>query len=825
MSLPDAKGNVLAVLNLLITALALMAAGGGFRAAGGWRPAREAGIPGAGGSSRLASLLRLAVAALVTTVVAAWLPFRPLALLAALVLASILGAATAIIAELTLPGSGKWRLRLLKIPVGILAAITTVPGGIPVAVTAGLLLPVTLRMPWLDRRVGLKQRAGLFVAALLALPLGGAAASHLPPLPGGLAIVLRFTGAAVFSFAAALVLQLLVQFPGRIFDRFRLRTRLVTSYIFVAAIPALLLALSLVIAASLSMGSYRAGLAARLLAPGEDMRRELTVLIADPRIDHALAGAQRDSGAVAGGSGEIETLIGRHLKEPTLFIMAARRALPDTTRFAFSFAPRAAVPPEVAALSEPLPPTPEILFITAGGRHYMTTGVVEARSGDEIFARAFVALDSIRAGGAARVAQVELNMITSDSMTVEAGSSGLRISFSGGQEGTPVSLVGTEREMGGAYSGAQLVRGLAIDREGNLRQQDAMLVVKMPIFRLLSDLRDTAANPLNTLVLWALAVVGVLFLLFEAASVGIGASIARSIHGAIGALNQGTHRLAEDDLDHRIEIDRGDELGELASAFNTMAQGLKDRRRLAVEREMMKSELLVAQSIQRRLFPTAVPDVPGLDVAGSSIPSREIGGDAYDFLRWGDGLLVSVADVAGKGVPAALLMSNFHAGLRGHTHRPGHLDNVLSELNDLVLASTEPGRFITVAMALISPVTGHLVYASAGHNPPFIRRASGGIEVLSAGGLLLGVRSDAAYQEVSVPFARGDVLALYTDGVVEAVNERGEFFGDERLQELLARADDLAAIAIRDRIIEAARTFTGEVGLSDDLTVVIVRRT
>jgi serine phosphatase RsbU (regulator of sigma subunit) len=807
------------VTALLSTLIALAAALAGVLAA------LRARGPADSPRARLRRLGAAVLAALAAAWLCAWVPLRPAALLLAVGLAALLGMAAADIAGLTLPGIGRWRRRLLVLPGAFGAAVLAATGEAPTAVLCIFLLPATLALGWLDKRFGLRARALLLLAAILTLILGATAAQALPPLPRGLAAVLRALAALVFSFATALTAVLLVQFPGRIFDRFRLRTRLITSYIFVGAIPALLLALFVACAAYMAIGSYRALIAARLLEPGVETERGLDAILADPALDAALGGPDPlGEGGSAAAAAALDALARRHLVPPASFLVASRRQVPDTTRFTMRFAPRGAVPQEIALLREPLPPTAEPLLLFAGDRTYIAAGAFRTERGAEIGVRAFAPLDSGRVAAVGRTVETEIQVITTDSLTVEAGSGGIQISFGEDQKGRPVRVAGSAPESEGAYSGAQILPGLAVGADGRLHEQDAMVVVKTPLRRLFADLRNTADKPLNQVVLIALGILGGLVLLVEIASIAVGVRIARSIHGAVSALHQGTRKLAEDELDHRIDLERGDELGELADAFNAMAQGLAERRRLAVEREAMKSELLVAQSIQRRLFPAAVPEVPGLDVAGTSIPSREIGGDSYDFLSWRDGLLVSVADVAGKGVPAALLMSNLQAGLRGHAHRPGHLNHVLGELNELVLASTEPGRFITAAIVLVEPQANRIVYANAGHNPPLLRRADGSIESLVAGGLLLGVAANAGYEETAVPFRPGDVLVLYTDGVVEAQNAGGEFFEEERLVTVLAAADGLPAATIRDHIVAAARDFAGEGGLGDDLTVVVVRR-
>jgi len=171
-----------------------------------------------------------------------------------------------------------------------------------------------------------------------------------------------------------------------------------------------------------------------------------------------------------------------------------------------------------------------------------------------------------------------------------------------------------------------------------------------------------------------------------------------------------------------------------------------------------------------------------------------------------------------------LLMSNLQAGLRGQAHRPAALGHVLAELNELILASTDPGQFITLAIALVDPARNRLVYANAGHNPPLIRRQNGAVEILRTSGLLLGVMPEAKYEETSADFAPGDMLVLYTDGVVEAQDTKGAFYGDERLAELVAQADGLDARTIRDRIVDSVNDFAEDEGPGDDLTVVVVRR-
>jgi serine phosphatase RsbU (regulator of sigma subunit) len=808
---------VLEPIAFLIAAAAAVLA---FLAAG-----RTQGIAGRPPGARFKGLGALAGGAALAGLLAGNIPLRPLNLLVfAPALAALLGACTATVASLTVAGAGRRWLRFVAAPFALFSAVTVLAGG-PIPGAATLLLPVTLRTPWLDKKVGLGVRAALFFGAIAAIVVGPAVARGLSPLPSGVAAVLKLAALSVFSFAGALIVRLLIQFPGRLFDRFRLRTRLVVSYVLIAAIPVSLIAAFLIIGAYVAMGSYLATLASRLLAPNEAARRALAVAVEDTALVAAFAAEDSTT------FNNLDRLAYWHLAGSANLLLAVRRELPDTTRTTWRWAPRAAVPPVLAVMREPLPALPADAMVYAGDQVFSTTAITKQAADHEFSLRAFSPLDSQLAVDAARVIQAEIAILTSDSLSVESSKKGVGVSINIGDEqgsGPPRWVFATQAKQGGTYGGGQLIHGWTVESNGNIRRQDALLIVKFSGLNVIRMLRDTADNPLNSLVLLALGVIGGLFLLVEAASLVTGGTIARNIHRAVAMLHQGTRRLAEDDLDHRIELDRRDELGELAGSFNLMAQGLNERRRLALEREHMVAELLVARSIQRRLLPSRVPDIPGLEVAGTSIPSREVGGDSYDFLPWGDQgdqLLISVADVSGKGIPAALLMSNLQAGLRSQMRRPATLSRVLAELNELVLASTDPGRFITLAIALIDPRNGFVTYANAGHNRPLLRRAGGEIETLAVGGILLGVLPGAVYDETRVEFNPGDAIVLYTDGVVEAATEEGVFFGDERLESLLRDTKGLGAAAICDRIVAEVEQFSEGNTHGDDLTVVVVRRT
>lgn len=256
-----------------------------------------------------------------------------------------------------------------------------------------------------------------------------------------------------------------------------------------------------------------------------------------------------------------------------------------------------------------------------------------------------------------------------------------------------------------------------------------------------------------------------------------------------------------------------------------------DRVTEQIERERIEGEMRLARTVQEALLPTSLPDVPGLDVAARWRPSAGVSGDAYDIAALEDGrLLVAVADVVGKGIPAALLMATLQAGvhtLRDDLARGFGLARATARINRLICEGTEVGQFITFAWALVDPSCGVVRSVTAGHPPPRLIRASGEIVPLDVGGPLLGVIADAEYAQVETPLAPGDALVLFSDGASEArrVLEDGtdEEFGDRELDATLSALAGQPAESVVDRLGAAVLAFTDEV--DDDLTLVAVRMT
>jgi len=244
----------------------------------------------------------------------------------------------------------------------------------------------------------------------------------------------------------------------------------------------------------------------------------------------------------------------------------------------------------------------------------------------------------------------------------------------------------------------------------------------------------------------------------------------------------------------------------------------------SVRRAALEEELSLARQIQRGYLPREFPRWENLEIFGLNQSSKQVGGDYFDLVDTGDDVLAAIADVSGKGVPGALVMSMMQASLRTQAGEGRAVSDILERINRLLLSRGESGMFATGFLARLDRRSLELRYCNAGHNPPFLQRANGNIEVLHHGGLLLGVFDDPRLEEGLVQLAPGDRVVCYTDGVTEARSPEGEFFGEERLGDLLrSLAPDLSAEAVARAVHDAVYAFSKSEDLEDDMTLVVLR--
>jgi sigma-B regulation protein RsbU (phosphoserine phosphatase) len=242
----------------------------------------------------------------------------------------------------------------------------------------------------------------------------------------------------------------------------------------------------------------------------------------------------------------------------------------------------------------------------------------------------------------------------------------------------------------------------------------------------------------------------------------------------------------------------------------------------------MKRDIEIAREIQRWLVPRVPPEVAGVDMAFATRPAKMVAGDYYDaFRRAVDGpLLIAVADVAGKSVPAAMLMATFQASLRALAGSRGSLSDLVAGLNRQACSNNMNGRrFTTAFLAELDPVTGGLNYLCAGHNPPMLKHSDGTIERLKSESIPLGIEINEKYETGRTVLGLGDVLIIYTDGVTEARDEDGEEFGEARLLALAAEPFEERAAMTLSSIMRKLDEFVGSAPQHDDITCLVVRRT
>ena len=341
---------------------------------------------------------------------------------------------------------------------------------------------------------------------------------------------------------------------------------------------------------------------------------------------------------------------------------------------------------------------------------------------------------------------------------------------------------------------------------------------------------DEKRQNLSEILVLALGVVGAVFLVMYGVALLLGLLLARSITRSVHELSRGTERLRRGDFKTPIPVTSRDQLGELADSFNHMARGIEGLLLQQVEKDRLEEELRIARQIQMSLLPAEKAlALPGLRIAALCLPAAEVGGDYYDLLPLSPTRLgVLIADVSGKGTSAALYMAELKGlvlSLSRIYESPGQL---LSEANRILAANMDARSFITMTYAVVDVEKQTLRYARAGHNPLLhLQAETGKTRILTPPGLGLGMdkgdRFDAILEEDEVALRVGDVFLFFTDGLSEAMNPEAELFGEGRLQRILADSEALTTEEIREKILGEVRAFAGGMAQADDMTMVILK--
>jgi sigma-B regulation protein RsbU (phosphoserine phosphatase) len=319
----------------------------------------------------------------------------------------------------------------------------------------------------------------------------------------------------------------------------------------------------------------------------------------------------------------------------------------------------------------------------------------------------------------------------------------------------------------------------------------------------------------------------IVILIVELISLIIAISITRTVTEAVGELYEGTLRVMQGDFTHRINVRGNEQIAELSRSFNRMTENVERLLEVSKENERIRAELEIAREVQKQLFPTQPPCLPGLELQAVCHAARTVSGDYYDYQLLGpDRVAMAIGDVAGKGISAALLMASLQSHLRTQLRewRGGmSTARLIANLNQQLYLNTTPEKYATFFFAIYDGVTSRLTYTNAGHLAPVLIRG-GETRLLEPTGTVVGAFPRIDYEEASILLEPGDTLVCYTDGLSEPENEFGEMFGDQRLIEVLQRNAHLDAAGLIGTVEDAVRAFTGSPELQDDVTMLIARR-
>lgn len=364
--------------------------------------------------------------------------------------------------------------------------------------------------------------------------------------------------------------------------------------------------------------------------------------------------------------------------------------------------------------------------------------------------------------------------------------------------------------------------------------------------RLFAALGDFAKGV--ELILLAIAIV---LAIIELLALVIGTSLTRSITGAVAQLYEATQHIDHGDFSHRIPVKSTDQLAQLALSFNTMTASIEKLILEQKEKQRMENELVIAHEVQAQLFPREIAQLESLEVHGFCRPARTVSGDYYDFLTIGpDKMILAAGDVSGKGISAALLMATIHSAVRAYSMEgvpllrepvavgapsgsatwlasrlegaevsPGAL---LALLNHQLYESTPQEKYATLFLASYDGASKRLTYSNGGHLPPIIIGGDGALQRLDQGGTVVGLFDNLTFDEASVHLKPGNIFIAYSDGITEPENDFGEF-GEQRLVDVIRENRDLPLDQITQLVTSAVDDWIGDNEQPDDITLVLAR--
>jgi sigma-B regulation protein RsbU (phosphoserine phosphatase) len=364
------------------------------------------------------------------------------------------------------------------------------------------------------------------------------------------------------------------------------------------------------------------------------------------------------------------------------------------------------------------------------------------------------------------------------------------------------------------------------------------------LYATLFGARGDYAKGLETI----LALIAIVFAIFVGLALIVGRKLTLSITSAVDQLYEATKHINRADFSHRITVQSSDQLATLANSFNSMTTSIEKLVQEQKEKQRLEGELAIAQEVQAQLYPKSIAQLESLEVHGFCRPARTVSGDYYDFLALNSGkLMLAVGDISGKGISAALLMATIHSAVHAYsiedipvlyepaaTGRSGLMlaselkgreaspAALLTLLNHQLYESTPAAKYATLFLGIYDEATRRLTYANGGHLPPILISENGSSQLLDCGGTVVGLFDNLTFPEATVQLRPGDVLVAYSDGVTEPESDYGEF-GEERLIQLVRENRHLPLERITEIVTAAVADWIGDNEQPDDVTLVLAR--
>jgi len=657
---------------------------------------------------------------------------------------------------------------------------------------------------------------------------------------------------ALLTFTNAVLFSILALRWFRNVALWRLRNRLLVTYVFIGVIPVILIAIMAIFAGYLFAGQFAA-----LLARNE-MDSEINALQAvNSTIAAELDATMREGGQVSENTVNA-VLSGAKSQFAHTEVRAWYKGKPLVAKSAKNQTSAVAFPAWAGSGFAGVAVDDQKLYIRAVS--------VNPRGGAPLVVISSLPLDSATLSEI--VGDLGQIRLLAGSQRIRTGDGSFNINVSDNESGSDDKVfASTTRIEGGAPPRA---KG-ALDRPvtfGTLLpvhdwsngEETQILVQVSTVTSVLYERLFSTFSRLAEGIRVVLIVLAIFFAILELFALVIGLGLTRTITRSVASLYHGTQWVNRGDFSQRIQVRSRDQLAALEGSFNSMMASLEKLIAEQKEKQRLESELAIAQEVQGQLFPRGDLQFSSLELHGVCRPARTVSGDYYDFLNLGpERLALAVGDISGKGISAALLMATIHSavrvyefggipdekvlaaagvaaisaprspqGISGSNFRGNNGGGIQSPsevmwlLNRHLFHSTPAEKYATLFLAIYDGHARKLSYTNAGHLAPIILAPDGSVRRLDCGGTVIGLFEEVSYEQASVPLARGELLIAYSDGITEPENEFGEF-GEARLLEVLRENQNLPLPRLSESVITAVADWTGGGEQSDDITLVLAR--